>query len=50
MQPVRTVSIIAIGDRPLQWPGQDQPTKHTASEGGIDAEFQVMSLASMNMT
>jgi hypothetical protein len=23
---------------------------HTASEGGIDAEFQVMSLASMNMT
>ena len=24
--------------------------KHTASEGGIDAEFQVMSLASMNMT
>ena len=24
--------------------------KHTATEGGIDAEFQVMSLASMNMT
>ena len=24
--------------------------KHTAMEGGIDAEFQVMSLASMNMT
>lgn len=24
--------------------------KHTASEAGIDAEFQVMSLASMNMT
>lgn len=24
--------------------------KHMASEGGIDAEFQVMSLASMNMT
>lgn len=24
--------------------------KHAASEGGIDAEFQVMSLASMNMT
>ena len=24
--------------------------KHTASQGGIDAEFQVMSLASMNMT
>jgi hypothetical protein len=23
---------------------------HTASDGGIDAEFQVMSLASMNMT
>jgi len=24
--------------------------KHSASQGGIDAEFQVMSLASMNMT
>ncbi|HSO20064.1 MAG TPA: hypothetical protein VLT88_11425 [Desulfosarcina sp.] len=24
--------------------------KHTATQGGIDAEFQVMSLASMNMT
>ena len=24
--------------------------KHTATEGGIEAEFQVMSLASMNMT
>jgi hypothetical protein len=24
--------------------------KHTATDGGIDAEFQVMSLASMNMT
>ena len=30
--------------------GMDGTFKHTATEGGIDAEFQVMSLASMNMT
>ena len=30
--------------------GMDGTFKHAATEGGIDAEFQVMSLASMNMS
>jgi hypothetical protein len=37
-------------DQSMDHTGVGDTFKHTASEGGIDAEFQVMSLASMNMT
>ena len=37
-------------DKSMDHTGMGGTFKHTATEGGIDAEFQVMSLASMNMT
>lgn len=37
-------------DKAMDHSGMGGTFKHMASEGGIDAEFQVMSLASMNMT
>ena len=37
-------------DKAMDHGGMGGTFKHMASEGGIDAEFQVMSLASMNMT
>ena len=37
-------------DKQMDHTGMGGTFKHTAMEGGIDAEFQVMSLASMNMT
>jgi hypothetical protein len=37
-------------DKKMDHTGMGGTFKHTAMEGGIDAEFQVMSLASMNMT
>ena len=37
-------------DEKMDHTGMGGTFKHTATEGGIDAEFQVMSLASMNMT
>ena len=37
-------------DKQMDHSGMGGTFKHTATEGGIDAEFQVMSLASMNMT
>jgi len=37
-------------DESMDHTGMGGTFKHTASEGGIEAEFQVMSLASMNMT
>ena len=37
-------------DKKMDHTGMDGTFKHTATQGGIDAEFQVMSLASMNMT
>ncbi len=37
-------------DKKMDHTGMGGTFKHTASEGGIDAEFQVMSLDSMNMT
>ena len=37
-------------DQGMDKAGMGGTFKHTATEGGIDAEFQVMSLASMKMT
>lgn len=37
-------------DQPMDHTGMGGTFKHMASEGGVDASFQVMSLASMNMT
>ena len=37
-------------DKKMDHTGMGGTFKHTASEGGVDAEFQVMSLDSMNMT
>ena len=37
-------------DKKMDHTGMGGTFKHTATEGGIDADFQVMSLASMNMT
>ncbi|MCB2147913.1 MAG: hypothetical protein KQI81_15660 [Deltaproteobacteria bacterium] len=37
-------------DMQMDHTGMGGTFKHMATEGGIDAEFQVMSLASMNMT
>ena len=37
-------------DKQMDHSGMGGTFKHTATEDGIDAEFQVMSLASMNMT
>ena len=37
-------------DKKMDHTGMGGTFKHTATQGGIDAEFQVMSLASMNMT
>ena len=37
-------------DQSMDHTGMGGTFTHTTSEGGIDAEFQVMSLASMNMT
>ena len=37
-------------DKTMDHSGMGGTFTHTATEGGIDAEFQVMSLASMNMT
>ena len=37
-------------EKKMDHTGMGGTFKHTATEGGVDAEFQVMSLASMNMT
>ena len=37
-------------DKQMDHSGMGGTFKHAATEGGVDAEFQVMSLASMNMT
>ena len=37
-------------DKKMDHTGMGGTFKHAATEGGVDAEFQVMSLASMNMT